>query len=149
MATSVADKLVAQGRCGPEDYNSLAFMIIKQATEHQYPLKLLNKSLVRLLKIWCCTAKSEAMKSSKDVFMQCVTLVLISYMKRWRSDHLISIQYISTDTVSLHGRVDLCIGRTVGLEKMLNGIQNFAKIHGNRWWKPRLFLKEWFKIIYL
>ena len=31
---------------------------------------------------------------------------------------------------------------TVGLEKMLNGIQNFAKIHGDRWWKPSPLLKR-------
>ena len=31
---------------------------------------------------------------------------------------------------------------TVGLEKMLNEIQNFANIHGDRWWKPSPLLER-------
>ena len=143
MATSVADKLVAQGRCGQK--TGAGFYDYQAGNRTPIPSEVTKQIINETAKEFGVVQReiSDDEIIERCFYAMCNTGFDILHEKMaFRSSDIDTVYINGYGFPAWRGGPMYWAENTVGLEKMLNGIQNFAKIHGDRWWKPSPLLER-------
>ena len=143
MATSVADKLVAQGRCGQK--TGAGFYDYQAGNRTPIPSEVTKQIISETAEEFGVVQReiSDDEIIERCFYAMCNTGFDILHEKMaFRSSDIDTVYINGYGFPAWRGGPMYWAENTVGLEKMLNGIQNFAKIHGDRWWKPSPLLER-------
>ena len=143
MSTAVADRLVAQGRCGQK--TGAGFYDYQAGNRTPIPSKITQEIINE-------TAEKFAIKQraidEDEIISRCFYAMcnmgfdILDEGMAFRSSDIDTVYINGYGFPAWRGGPMYWAENTVGLKKMLEGIRGFSEVHGDRWWKPSPLLQR-------